>query len=139
MLCQSHKPITEPSKQYAAYNNFTYQYLYLLLLVLLSFLRARINVSTKDSIESKLLVLMNRIEFDSICLKHRFFIFYRENTVLRIVNVFFSDRNSAHLAIIQSTSTELQHLRRQWGENRTYKRTLYIVYNNVKSTYRQGC
>ena len=68
MFCQRHKPNTEHSKQYVSYSKSTY-----LLLMFLSFLRARINVLTKDTFESKLLFFVNRIEFDSICLKKLFF------------------------------------------------------------------
>ena len=60
MFCQSHKPNTENSKQYVSYNKSH------LLLIFLSFLRAHINVLTKDTFELKLFFFMNRIEFDSI-------------------------------------------------------------------------
>ena len=52
-----------------------------------SFLRARINVLTKGLFEPKLFFFMNRVEFDSICLKNDFFLL-SGNHVLRIVNVF---------------------------------------------------
>ena len=41
---------------------------------------------------------MNRIEFDSICLKQRFFSSYRETTC-RVLSIFFFDRNNADLSI----------------------------------------
>ena len=50
---------------------------------------------------------MNRIEFDSSCLKQRFFSSYRETTNCVLSMFFFSDRNynNADLAIISSESS----------------------------------
>ena len=58
--------------------------LYLLLMFLL-LLSGRINVLTNDIFESKLIFVVNRIEFNSICFKHRLF----PTIVLRIVNAIF--------------------------------------------------
>ena len=55
----------------------------------LSFLRARLDVPTKDTFESQLFCFDEQIEFDSISLTQRFFPSYRENHVLLIVNDFY--------------------------------------------------
>ena len=53
--------------------------------MILSFPRARVYLLTKDTFESKLPFLMNRIEFDYICLKLRYFPSYQETTYVNIL------------------------------------------------------
>ena len=52
-------------------------------------------------------------------------------------HVFMSTTKQEHQAWTRHLSTGPQRLWRQWWENRTYNRTLYI--NNVKKKYRQIC
>ena len=72
------------------------------MLMFLSFLRVRINVLTKGTFKSQIFFFVNRIEFDSICLKKLILSSYRETTYYCVsCQRFFFDRNIADLAIMK--------------------------------------